>query len=330
MVGLQVLPEVQGEHAREVFETGVVQGRLAFGEVVDDEIADRPAFELIAVDQLIGGELPGEHSQGPQGGGGVRRELPHVLEEGVEQEPAVTTPLLQGDGLGLPQFDAVTDGDVADSTALGEEDHRDLGASLEPGSGGQHDRVGGFFDPGESRWVAVLNHGLAPVAGLDDPQQERQVGADDICDEKAEQPASQCLLPGALSALGQPGQHHVGPLQAQCVRRGGLPSLLPCRPGEGFEPAEDLAGAVPTVFVHRFDTCSQRRSVDPGQDRLAGLLGCGPCGGPRPRRELREQPPGCLAVRLGGVASRLGWLGSSRWRGGHGSPPNRVFSEAGL
>ncbi|MFC4607773.1 hypothetical protein ACFO9E_08085 [Streptomyces maoxianensis] len=76
-MSFQISPEVQGEHAREIFEAGVVQGRLAFREVVDDEIADWLALELIAVDQLSGGELPGEHSQRSQRGGGVRRDLPH-------------------------------------------------------------------------------------------------------------------------------------------------------------------------------------------------------------------------------------------------------------
>ncbi len=67
MVVLEVGPEVPAELLGQRVQAAVVQGGLAFLEVVDEQVADRAAGELVAVDQLGRAALPDGHQLGQRG-----------------------------------------------------------------------------------------------------------------------------------------------------------------------------------------------------------------------------------------------------------------------
>lgn len=67
MVNFQIFPESPGQVVGQVFQTVVVQAGLAFAQVGDQQVTDRAASELVAVDQLFGRELEaGAESPEPQ------------------------------------------------------------------------------------------------------------------------------------------------------------------------------------------------------------------------------------------------------------------------
>jgi hypothetical protein len=55
---LEIGPEVPAELLGQRVQAVVVQGGLAFLQVVDQQVTDRAAGELVAVDQLGGASLP--------------------------------------------------------------------------------------------------------------------------------------------------------------------------------------------------------------------------------------------------------------------------------
>ena len=58
MVGLEVFPEQQAQVGRQRSQGGVVQGGLALAQVVHQQVADRAAGQVVAVDELVGGGCP--------------------------------------------------------------------------------------------------------------------------------------------------------------------------------------------------------------------------------------------------------------------------------
>ena len=64
MVVLQVGPEVPGQLLGEGIQAAVVQGGLPFLQVIDDQVADRAAGELVAVDELGRAALPDREQLG--------------------------------------------------------------------------------------------------------------------------------------------------------------------------------------------------------------------------------------------------------------------------
>ena len=52
MVELEVTPEQPAQHVGQLVQAGVVDSRLAFAQVVHLQVADRPAFDAVAADQL--------------------------------------------------------------------------------------------------------------------------------------------------------------------------------------------------------------------------------------------------------------------------------------
>ena len=101
---------------------GVVDGGLAFPQVVHQQVPDGPALDVVPVDQLLAAELA-LRSQRPG-----RRHL--VCQDAgssqqlVEVRAAGTVAVLQV--LGDPQqLQAVADGDVSDQAAFGRQDGRD-------------------------------------------------------------------------------------------------------------------------------------------------------------------------------------------------------------
>ncbi|MEY2229717.1 hypothetical protein [Streptomyces sp. BF23-19] len=85
VVTFKVSPEQLGKTAGEVLQRGVVESGLAFGEVVDDQVTDRPALQLIAVHELFDADLASPALEVAQVRRRVWREDLQVLEPEVEQ-----------------------------------------------------------------------------------------------------------------------------------------------------------------------------------------------------------------------------------------------------
>jgi hypothetical protein len=59
---LEVAPEQPAQHVGELVQGGVVDGGLAFAQVVHQQVPDRTVFDGVAVDQLLAAQL----ALGPQ------------------------------------------------------------------------------------------------------------------------------------------------------------------------------------------------------------------------------------------------------------------------
>ena len=258
MVDLQVFPEPQPEGTGELVEAAVVDAGLTLAQVVDDQVADGLAGEVVAGDHLLGGERPGElGADHPDGGRGAGREGPGGVQELVEERavPVVGVGLAGERGQGaVEQLDAVAGGDVGEQAAFGRHDQADpLDGRVERGVPG----AGGFpqcLQGGDAGGVADTAHLGGDAGGGGGGQQPGQPGADDVAADQLGQPgaepAAQLPCPGAVVAGGlQAGEHLVAPVRGP-VRLGaaGVPSLLPRRPGVQLEPVEDLQhGQFPPV-----------------------------------------------------------------------------------
>ena len=121
MVGFQVGPE-HAQPAGQLFQAGVVHRGLAFLQVVDQQVADRPAGQVVPVDHLLGGALA-RGAQLPQPRRRGRAEDPHLAQQPV----AGGGPGSGGAehvGLGVQQLQDVADRDAGEHPALGGHDHR--------------------------------------------------------------------------------------------------------------------------------------------------------------------------------------------------------------
>jgi len=131
MVGFEVGPEQAGQDAEERVEAVVVQGRLALLQVIRQQVTDRAAGEVVAVDHLLGRELAGRAQMTER-----RRRLvaedPDLAQRLIEQRGAIADPAVGG-GLGVEQFRDVPDGDLGDGAAPGGHDQR--AAVQHPGGG---------------------------------------------------------------------------------------------------------------------------------------------------------------------------------------------------
>lgn len=111
MVGLQVRPELAAEVVGQRLQAGVVQRRLTFAQVVDQQVTDRAAHDLVPVDELLGGALalgahPAQalrrvHSECPElthhsveAGAAARGFAPQLLSSSSAAENAIKSPML--------------------------------------------------------------------------------------------------------------------------------------------------------------------------------------------------------------------------------------------
>src|SRR5680860_1055451 len=122
MVTLDVGPEQAAQEARERRQARVVQGGLAFTQVVDEQVADRAADQPVAVDQLGAGALPAG-AQLAQRRGSVGTQHPHRVQRPVEQVGGPDRGAA-GVRLDLQQLQDVAGGDVVEGSALGGQDQR--------------------------------------------------------------------------------------------------------------------------------------------------------------------------------------------------------------
>lgn len=119
MVAFQVGPEVPGQHRGQLAQVGVVLSLGALGEVVDQQVPDRVAGDLVALDQ-IGGTARSGGARRAQARWRVGREHCQVAQHPVGQRCGTNF------GIGclvvLEQLKQIPDRDVVDGAALGHDD----------------------------------------------------------------------------------------------------------------------------------------------------------------------------------------------------------------
>ena len=123
MVAFQVRPEQPDQVPGQVGQGDIVHGGLAFPQVIHEQVADRAALHLVAVDQFLDRALPGCLKERPPGDRRVRPQVPQAVQQPVGQQPPGTA----GSGLvhRIEQGEVVPDRDVADQAALACQDHGD-------------------------------------------------------------------------------------------------------------------------------------------------------------------------------------------------------------
>ena len=279
MVAFQVRPEQPDQVPGQVGQGDIVHRGLAFPQVIHEQVADRAALHLVAVDQFLDGALPGGLQERPAGDRRVRPQVPQAVQQPVGQQPPGTA----GAGLvhRVEQGEVVPDRDVADQAARARQDHGDAAQRQACLARGNPVRIGLDEVPQRGIPVRVAAGGHRrddPVRCLaDHPAQPR---ADDVRADQHEQAGLEAVpvvRRGGLAGGLPPPHRQVQPLLlGQVLSAGGLPPLLPAAAGEAGQPVQDPRGSVAAVAsaVGR----PERRRVDPGDD-LPGAEQAGrPCG----------------------------------------------------
>ncbi|MFJ3229294.1 hypothetical protein ACIPJS_39040 [Streptomyces sp. NPDC086783] len=124
MVVLQVLPEEFGEHVGQSLQGRVVNGWLPLAQVVDEQITDQLARDVVSVDEFLAGSLSPGLAEGTNARRGVGREDPGCVEKVVGQELALATVVVRG-VLDIEEFDAVSGHNLLDQATFGGQDDRD-------------------------------------------------------------------------------------------------------------------------------------------------------------------------------------------------------------
>jgi len=332
MAVLEVFPEARDQGHGQLDEAGVVDAGLALAQVVHEQVADRPAGKVIAVDELLDCQLPSElGADHPGVGRGAGREHPGLVQELVEERavPVAAGPVVEDPPAAIQQLDAVAGGDVGDQAALGGHDQGDPldgrgergppdGARVQqPSQGGDPGGVAGpahlLGDPGRGGGGQQPGQGRAQDVAADQLDHARAENVVDLAAPGAEFPGGlqlrDCLVP--------PVSGPVGPGAA------GVPAFLPRRPGVQLQPVEDFQhGQLPVV--PRVDVLGQeRRRQHPPHHRepVLGRLR------PGPRDRAGREPP-CQRQRLGaGLACR--GPGRCRRRGHQRPFPNSTSRLSG-
>jgi hypothetical protein len=173
VVVLQVFPESAAQGSCQRPQAAVVEGWLAFFEVLDQQVAYGPAAEAVAVDQLLGCPLASS-AKFPQHWRRSRFEYPGPVQHLVEPR-RVRHGAGMGVFLGGHQLQDVTGGDVAEYPALGAHDHRCPVHDVGLGVDGHLLARAGPGETSESRRVACRAHagsqGAAPHHRRGEPRQ---------------------------------------------------------------------------------------------------------------------------------------------------------------
>ena len=176
MVGFQVRPE-HAQLAGQLFQAPVIHPGLAFPQVVDQQVTDGPAGQVMPVDHLLRGPLA-RGAQFPQPRRRCRAEGSQLA-----QQPVAGRGLAPGGtehaGLGIEQLQDVADLDISEHPALGGQDHRSPAQRVMAGRL-RHRAAGPGLaqvpEPREALRVAGCGHGprqLSVVPGSDQPRQGR-------------------------------------------------------------------------------------------------------------------------------------------------------------
>ena len=294
---------------------GVVDGRLAFPQVVHQQVTDRPAGDLVSVDQLLAPE-PALGSQ-PAHRRHIAGEHSHAAEQLVEVRAGRASAVVQVIS-DLQQLQAVTDGDVADQAALGGGDDGDPAAGQLSGEG-----VDGL---GQARRLQSREPAGIPgagqlgdkVPGRDGGQQPARARADHIAANQHQHRAAehQCGVSGIAGApprRGQPGSRQMPPGRVPVLAgSAGHPPVLPGGTRLLFQPVQDVAKSACAIPLQVGTAAAgERGRPQPLDHLLPGLRGRLPGRGHRAWREPAQQP------------HRAPWRGRQRPRALPESPPGR-------
>jgi hypothetical protein len=307
MVGFQVRPE-HAQLAGQLFQAPVIHPGLAFPQVVDQQVTDGPAGQVMPVDHLLWSPLA-RGAQFPQPRRRCRAEGPQLA-----QQPVAGRGLASGGtghaGLGVEQLQDVADLDASEHPALGRQDHRGPAQRVIPG-GFRHRAAGPVVaqvpQPREALRVTVCGHGprqLSVTSGSDQPRQGRAHHvAGDHRDQRRRQraepaharevpatrPPGRQLPPGAPGLLGAAGQPPLLPavtvLVLQPVQQQAPPSLMPaCR-----TPARQVFHLIP-VGPGSGPARSRRTRREPGPCRPVARQPHGRGRGRRPGARRHDVP----------------------------------------
>ena len=166
MVSFQVGPEQIAEQSSQRDKAGVVQCRLAFPQIVHEQIPDRAAQNLKSVDQFVGAALP-DGAQLPQRRRRAGSETAERVQNSIEQvgRSGLRAAMF---GLRFEQFDDIADGDVRDCPTFGGQNQ----ASPVGGAGGRRCRDVGIGrtqrpQPGEALGVTTAGQNSHQVPALE-------------------------------------------------------------------------------------------------------------------------------------------------------------------
>ena len=294
---LQVRPEALAQRVGQLLQAVVVQRRLTLFQVVDQQVADRPAGKVIAVDHLLGCSLSAS-AQVTQRRRRLLTQDAHLAQRPVEQRGAVASLAARG-RLGVEEFDDVTDGDLGEGAALRRHDQRTaIDHPVDRLLG--HFRIGGglLVQPSEPDGVSADGqHAAQRAAAHRAGQQPRQRRTDQLGADRDPHRDGQVVLvpPAGIAVLGQPRAEHLAPAPAGHVRFVRLPSLLPGRARVALQPIQQQSGGNLTSMLLTGSVSGERPSATahPGQRIGATQFG----GRPRRRRRTRgelgqRRPPG--------------------------------------
>ena len=288
MVGFQVRPE-HAQLAGQPFQAAVIYPGLAFPQVVDQQVADGPAGEVVPVDHLLGGPLA-RGAQFPQPARCCGAEGSQLAQQPVAgRRPGAGG--AEDVSLGVEQFQEVADHDVGEHPALGGHDHR--GPAQRAGAGGCRRRAGG---PGlaqlrklrEALRVAECGHGACQLAVASGSDQPRQGRAHHVAGDHRDQRRRQRAEPAHTREVpaGRPPGGQLPPGGPGLLGAAGQPALLPAVTVLVLQPVQQQS--LPSLMA----ACGH-----PAR-QVGHLIPAGPGGGPvRSRRPRREPGPGRPVAR---------------------------------
>jgi hypothetical protein len=250
VVLLKICPEAPDELVRAGHQSRVVDGGPAFLQVVDDQVPDRAARDLVAVDQLLcralagAADLPQRRDIGPEDA--------HLPQDPEGRRAGVL--LHPQRHLGIQGLQDIADGDVGEHAAPGRGDNRH--AELHHRLGGRADAAVVFAEPAqppEPGGIPEPGHSRPELARPAAGQQPRQRRPDDVGADQEEQGAGhQLQLPRRRPAVAaQPPGRACRPALPRGVRAAGQPAFLPRPAGLLRQPAQPHRQALAAGAQHR-------------------------------------------------------------------------------
>ena len=288
VVLFEVLPEVPAERPCEGFQRDVVDHRLPFLQVIHQQVADRTAGQVVAVDHLLRRPLPGG-AQFPERPRRGRVEVAGVPQQPVEHAGVAGRAGMEG-SLGVQQFQDIACRDVADAAALGRDDERG------PAQRARRHRAGCprfFAQPpqvSEPRGVTcpgqAAGQGALAALGGNKPAQR---GTDDVGADRHRQADAELTLAPAdvLAAVAEPAAGQPAPSAARGVGSAARPPLLPGVSRLFLQPVQQRRQPAGAVALAAPVVQGEQRA---GQ-QLPHLLPRGP--GRRPVRCRRTRREAC-------------------------------------
>jgi len=311
VVRLEIGPEQFAEQVGEALQRGEVDRELALGEVVDEDVAHRPAGQVVAVDELFAAGLAAT-GEDPQRGGRVVAEhgrLPQqLIEKRASSAPIGLPPCLAGE---VQQLDAVPDGHLRHETTFGGQDARHTRQRLL--SGLQIDRAGGdqAAQGGEAVGVTGTGHFERQISACSRRgEQERKTRPDHVrADHHQKTRGEMAERPDGARTRSTVGRVYEAPPVRRVLGAASQPPILPGLAWPGLQPAHDGQDPETAALLAQLVLQRERRREQPRRHRCTRNLGGWPRAGGRARRETVEEPGsphrgGRPGHHLGGVLAR--------------------------